>query len=343
MEQIDTLSFGCLLTENEDKEQIIRNIKAKTKKITEQDEKGNISYYYVGGYNKYSFWFNEQYCCLLITLQHRLIANKTETAIIEETTKAVTEYFGLTDKQLKIQKLNRIDYKQDYKIKNEEELEIIKFLLEKAVDKISKNYIKEVSNKDGFYKAKYTSNGSGFVEITFYDKGAEMLKLAKKGKITLAVANKYKGTFRTEIRIKNKRLNYEKYKNGTSKDIYNYYDKLVAKMYFDNYIAKILGKERFYRIDIAKELIKKAQTLKNNMKEKLCNLLEKINKNGFTKARDSYNNTKTFYEHLKRIRQLGINFLTFGSKLNEKKVTAESIDNFSVMEDTEITTTNVKY
>lgn len=341
MQEVDTLSFGCLLTDNENKEQIIENIKAKTKKITEKDKKGNINCYYVGGCNKYSFWFNEQYSCLLITLQHMVLANKTDVEIIEEITKAVTTYFGITAKQLKIQKLNRIDYKRDYKIKNEEELEIIKFLLEKAVDKVSKNYIKEVSNKDGFYKAKYTSNGSGFVEITFYDKGAEMLKLAEKGKTTLVVANKYKGTFRTEIRIKNKRLNYEKYKNGTSKDIYNYYNALVAKMYFDNYITKILGKERFYRIDIAIELIQKAKTLKNSMKDKLCDLLKKINKEGFTKARDSYKNKKTFSEYLKRIRQLGINFLTFGKKLNGKKVTAESIDNFGVMRETE--TTNVKY
>lgn len=328
MEMVDTLSFMCLFADNKDKEQIAKNIKSKTKRILNVEK---TDYFYVGKYYKYSFWFSEVFYCLVITLKHSLTIGKTDLQIIQKTTEEVTKYFGLNTKQMKVEKLSRIDYKNDYKIKNKEERQIIEFLLDIAVDKIGKNYVKEIETKEGFYKVRYRNKGSGYIEIIFYDKGKEMLQLARRHKISLAEAKKYKNIFRTEIRIKNRRLNYEKYKNGISKDIGNYYNTIMAKIYFDYYINKILGSEKFYRIDIAIKIIQKALTLKNSMKEKLCNLLKIINKKGFTEARESYKNKKTFREHINKLKNLGISFLTFGTHINGKKVKAESIENFGVM------------
>lgn len=328
MKEVDTLSFMCLFADNKDREQILNNIINKTKKILDEEK---TDCFYVGKYNKYSFWFSEEFYCLIITLKNSLTVGKTDLQIIQKTTEDITKYFNLNTEQIKIEKLSRIDYKKDYKIKNKEEKEIIKFLLDIAVDKIGKNYVKIIETNEGFYKVKYKNEGSGYVEIIFYDKENEMLQLAKKGKTTFAEASKYKGILRTEVRIKNRRLNYEKYKKGISKDIGNYYNAIAAKLYFDYYINKILGSERFYRIDIAIKIIQNVQTLKNNMKEKLCNLLKTINEKGFTKAKESYKNKKTFREHINKLKNLDISFLTFGTHINGKKIKAESIENFAIM------------
>jgi len=342
MENVDTLSFGCLLTENEHKEQIIQQIKNKLKLVHTEEE----SCCYVGKYeNKgYNFWFNDEYCCLIVTLEHKNIMAKTYKQIQKETSEDLNVYFELENAQIKIEKLNRIDFKNDFKYKNKQELKIIKYIIKTATDKISKNYKKQISEKDGFYKFKYSSEGSGYIEIVGYDKGKEMKKQYKKNKATKKEnkeeikkeIKKYKNTFRTEIRIKNGRLNYEKYKDGTSKDISNYYNVLVAKTYFDYYVTKILGKEKFYRIDKAIELIKQANELKNNMKEKLCNLIKDINENGYTKAKERYGEKrrKTFTAHLKKLAQLGINALTYATYIDGKKIEQESMENFGVMKDT---------
>lgn len=330
MKEIDTLSFMCLLANNIDRKQIVEKIKRKLKP---KYNKVRDDYFYIGKDKKYSFWFSEEFCCFIITLQHSLTVGKTDSEIIEETTKEVIKYFKLEPKQIEIQKLSRIDYKNDYKNKNEEERRIIEFILDIAVDKFGKNYIKKIEKKDGFYKVKYMSERSGYIEIIFYDKESEMLKKAKRNEITFAEAKKYENIFRTEIRIKNKRLNYEKYKNGISKDIVNYYNIIMAKMYFDYYINKILGSERFYRIDIAMRIIQKENTLKKSMKKKLCDLLKLICEKGFTKARESYKNKKTFNTHVKRIKSLGINILTFAIQIKGIKVEVESIDNFGQMKD----------
>ena len=204
MKEIDTLSFMCLLANNIDRKQIVEKIKRKLKP---KYNKVRDDYFYIGKDKKYSFWFSEEFCCFIITLQHSLTVGKTDSEIIEETTKEVTKYFKLEPKQIEIQKLSRIDYKNDYKIKNEEERRIIEFILDIAVDKFGKNYIKKIEKKDGFYKVKYMSERSGYIEIIFYDKESEMLKKAKRNEITFAEAKKYENIFRTEIRIKNKRLN----------------------------------------------------------------------------------------------------------------------------------------
>lgn len=67
------------------------------------------------------------------------------------------------------------------------------------------------------------------------------------------------------------------------------------------------------------------------MKEKLCNLLKTINEKGFTKAKESYKNKKTFREHINKLKNLDISFLTFGTHINGKKIKAESIENFAIM------------
>ena len=336
MKEIDTLSFGYLFNDNKDKEIIEQKIKQKSKRCY---SKARQEHYYVAKCNDYSFCYMEQFYCLIITLKHNLLLHRTDNEVKKMATKQVEKYFDIQNKNIKLDNLNRIDYKIDYTYNAEEELLIIKNVMEKATDKIYKSYKKEIREEKGFYKVRYTSAGSGYVEIIFYDKWNEMLKELKSGNITIDEALKYKNIFRTEVRIKNKKLNYEKYSKGTSKDIVNYYNEETAKMYMNNYTEKILGQEQFYRIDVATKIIQKAKNLKQNMKAKLCDLLSLINRKGFTYAKNSYNNAKTFITHLKRIKALGINVLTIDEQINGKKIEQEKMENFAKIQDKESVTT----
>ena len=232
--------------------------------------------------------------------------------------------------------LNRIDYKNDYTYSTEEQFLIIKNILEKTTNKLYKSYEKKVEKGNKFYKVKYTSSGSGYVEIIFYDKWNEMLERVRRGEITIEEARKYKNKFRTEVRIKNQKLNYEKYSKGISKDIINYYNRETAKMYMNNYTEKIVGKEQFYRIDIATKIIQRAKELKQNMKKKLCKLLSLINKKGFTYAKEKYKNRATFFTHIKRIKKLGINVLTYDKQIEGKTIEQENMENFTQVQNTEV-------
>ncbi len=324
---IDTLSFGVLFENSKNKIEIANNIRTK---LNMKYDKKTKEIVYVGRCKGYSFYFKNKYYFLAVSLKHELIEGKTKEEVVEETTYFINKYFNAGN-SLKANNLNRIDYKNDYKCKNEDEIEIVKNLFKKAVDKTSKKCNKIITSKDGFYKAKYTSKGSGCVEIACYDKGKEMLKQFKKGKYKKKEANKYTNIFRVELRIKNARLNYEKHKNGIAKDIANYYSREVAKQYFEYYVEKIFGKEKFYRIDVAVEMIQNEKTLKDSTKEKLCNLLNNINKNGYTKAIDSYKCRSTFLSYAKKVKELGINVLTFDRVINGKEMIQKCIDNFAII------------
>lgn len=102
----------------------------------------------------------------------------------------------------------------------------------------------------------------------------------------------------------------------------------MAEYYFNTYAEKIWYSEDFYRIDIALKIINNAKNLSKNMKEKLCNLLKAIHFLGFSYSQKLYDkkySRVTFREHIKRIRALGINPLTFKSTYS-----IEKIENFSL-------------
>lgn len=327
MEEVDTLSFGILFVENLNRKEIAKKIKQQMfKKYDEEGEE-----YYINKVENYSFYFKEKLYCLIITLQHNLIVGKTAEQIKLETGNMIRKHFALQNEDYTIDNLNRLDYKNDYVLKDEEELPIIKNILTKTVDKVGKNYVKSKDEKnEKFYKKKYRSKGSGYMEMVIYDKGKEMQLKAEKNECTYEEANKYKNVIRTEVRVKNGRLNYEKYKNGTSKSINNYYDLAVGCELYNYYVKKVFGKRKFYRIDIAIKIVQRAKQIKNKMKEKLCYFLKYINRFGMSKAKEKYNKT-TFRSYLKRLEELCVNAITFDRKINGKEIKAKEMENFAFM------------
>lgn len=167
----DTLTLNYLFGDRSDRVKVAIAIKNKLRVENEEEHT------YIGRYGKYTFYFTAEWYSLNVTLQHELVAGRTEKEIEHEATAVIKEYFGIDD--VKLKNLNRMDYKIDYKLKTEEEKEIIKNINEKAVD-TRYSYTKQITTQDGFYDAKFTKRNNKYVEIVIYDKEEEWKKYCKK-------------------------------------------------------------------------------------------------------------------------------------------------------------------
>lgn len=218
--------------------------------------------------------------------------------------------------------LNRIDYKVDYRVKSSTETKIFYDLLSIAPAKF--NGVVKSQRKTA---VKYCPK-TGYIELISYDKEKELRnKLRKKSPEEVFASNEslenYMGVIRTEVRVKNRKLNYNKKSWGLTKELSNYLQEDLADFYFEKYAEKVWFSEPFYRIDIAIEKIKIDGNIKGKMKEKLCALILRIHVYGFTKAQEFYENKyskATFNSHIKRIRSMGINPLTFSQMYDIEKM-----------------------
>lgn len=280
---------------------------------------------YSAGYPPISIYYNYTYHYINVTLDPRIVL---EHKPIADDYKAIEQYcdafirntLQIDNRYVKKVSLNRIDYNIDYKIKNDEEREIIYSLMKKC----RKDLYKVVRS---LFKSAITYNPEeGWVEIITYDKEMEEIQRYSYEDIIVLSEDEleYVGVFRTEVRIKNAKLNYNKTGSlGLEKDLSNYLCEDMKKMYWEKYAEKVWFSEDFYRLDKALEIVKNSN-LKDNMKKKLCALLRKINKYGYSQARSGYKCDDTFRNHIKAIRSLNVNPLTF-----ENTFKLEKIENFA--------------
>ena len=163
---------------------------------------------------------------------------------------------------------------------------------------------------------KYKPKSSNGIEIIVYFKD-EQLKKHKKKSIRIQL-KAFQNVIRVEVRDKNKRLNYnEKNTFKMEKTIDNYYKDNIADKHFSKYVEPIFYEEPFYRIDYALIAIKTDRRLTEKEAEKLCKLVTDINKKGFTKAKKEYGYCDdTFEKHIKLLRDIGINPLTFDENID---------------------------
>ena len=280
---------------------------------------------YCAGYPPVSVFYNYTYHYINVTIDPSIVLEHNPVAADYEAIQQYCDVFIRDVLQVwstfvKEVSLNRIDFNIDYKIKNEEEREIIYFLMRICRDDLYK--VVRLS-----YKSAITYNpNEGWIEIITYDK--EMQERQNYSYEDLIVLNEddleYVGIFRTEVRIKNAKLNYNKTASlGLEKCLSNYLCEDMKKFYWEKYAEKVWFTEDFYRLDKAIEIVKKSN-LKDNMKKKLCTLLRKINKYGYSQARSSYKCKDTFKNHINAIRHLNINPLTF-----EKTFKLEKMENFA--------------
>lgn len=192
----------------------------------------------------------------------------------------------------------------------------------------------------------HKEESSNYLEITIYNKTKEIEQKIADGTASKELLIKYKNIIRTEIKVKNGKLNSNKSQdqlnnkeNVRTKELETYYNKEALYTYYSNNAKKIFGTETFYRIDIAINKIKNSETIKPKMKDKLCSLLQLISKNGYSKAKQIWVDTfsiSTFNSHIRKIRELGINVVTFDETIDNTKIPYETMPNFSMLDNAEL-------
>lgn len=280
------------------------------------------AYLFTGKYDDYSLYYchyKYRSTYILVHIQHNLIASKSKDEVYEDTL-LLLDSIGVDTSYLKLKnKINRIDYKHDFECEDKPiaEKQAILNVLSKTRNSFNGIYKEKLEKGIGI---KYKPMSS-YIEIIVYDKEQERKDRLKNKKRTAQVElelKKYKNVFRTELRLKNKRLYYNK-KHTLKKDktLNNYYNEQVEDECFRRYVEPIFYTEPFYRIDYALTAIQTDCRLTEKEAKKLCKLVIDINEKGFTRAKQEYNYCDdTFEKHIKLLRSIGINPLTFDEDID---------------------------
>lgn len=375
-QETDTLRCGIgiklWLPNDNDRVVVLENIKKVSKLDIQEKEikrKGktvNIKLYgYISSYQQeydthkstlYSFYYSCNTGYLTVTLSNQSILARNENMIKKDIKQVMSKHFNIPDKYLETVDnfivLTRIDYKRDYYYHNFQEYSLIRQIIDIAPDTIMRDYYnKEIKRDDEQeYRVTYQSTTNRAAEFVLYNKDMEQLRKYQLKKIDDIQLSSYKNMFRSEVRIFNAKLNVEKCKSdGKDKTITNYKCLSSATEYFNKYSKQAFFDKPFYRIDVAKDMVNKS-SLKQNMKYKLCHLLELINENGYTKAKEIYkpkmvlNGTEikviddgkpkddtNFKRHIGRLLDLGISPLTIKTTwLGDNETTYTEIPNFTL-------------
>lgn len=299
----------------------------------------------------YSFKYIQRGWYLIVTVEHsEMIGVETAEELQEKVIYVVTNYFdiprsaivearvvidkkGKRKRQLKkldLVEINRIEYKTDYKLEcNDEEIavqDIIRIAPDnfnvyskglykyksKGSERINCTYIKDKNKK---YKKDYMA-------FTVYFKEYERLEAGDA-----EGAKKFQGIVRTEIKVKNARLNYER--KNRDKTLKNYFKEDMAHHYFKN-LEKIFYTENYYRLDVACLKIKANEGLPEFKKKRLCAFITRINEVGITDIQEEYD-PQTFRNYIKDIRNMGINPLCYSKNINGKEISIKQMLNFTVI------------
>ena len=177
---------------------------------------------------------------------------------------------------------------------------------------------------------------ANYMELCLYNKTKEIEMKVLEGKAFETEKERFENVFRTEVKIKNGKINSNISKDKMKdKSIETYYNKENTTELYNTPVQKIFGVNDFYRIDVAIKIIDKDKSIRKKTKAKLKTLLRKINKLGYTDAKEYWvkkYSEVTFRNHIKKIEALGINVLTFDKKINGLAVERDTIRNFTKLE-----------
>lgn len=245
-------------------------------------------YQFIGGMPPFSLFYNGNSNYLNVEVCPRLLLQRNpcedDVELIENPMKSfVFNDLSVPRHYVKSVTLNRIDYNCDYKMTDEEE-PIIYNLMSKTTSSLNKVVKTEME-----YAISYTP-ANGYVEIMTYNKEKQLLSVRYRDYVTEEELERFRGVMRTEVRIKNRKLNY--YKNDNNwllpKELARYLSENMKKYFWEKYAEKVWFTEPFYRIDVAIKMVKENNSLTNYSKTILCDVLRRINKNGYTRASKHY-------------------------------------------------------
>ena len=261
--EVDTLSMLVdvkkWIPNERAREYVLKQIKKKSvleKKYIEKIVDGDIQKIEDTYYNsrikyadkkhtKYAFSFRCLTSYLTITLAHSTVLGQNEESIISNVKKEMFKHFKINEKYLNninsSKKLGRIDYKRDYRYKDEEVYEMIIHIIKIAPDAIVRNnYYKDYkANNERAYIVVYKSKSNRTAEFVIYDKQKERMQKYVNKQISNCSGDEYIDehfqTIRFEVRIFNQKLNALKGK-GIPKEIASYKNKEMAERLFNFYL-----------------------------------------------------------------------------------------------------------
>lgn len=359
MKHLDTLDIEIAV-----KPEVKEKIKSKLAPIN--DTGYGIGGAYIGEHPSglYSFFYICMCFILIVKVKHQAMVGIDSAEVLQEQLiNMITEYFEIsrddiedivqvydTTQKVKIKTktgkeiskiiggqqirveniaINRSEYKNDYRTKNADEILAIQDIQRISAEKYYsyEQFLYDYSeNENSRINSVYAKDGSGYVAVTGYFKEYEQSEKEKPES-----AEKYKGIFRTEVKLKNGHLNYKKDSKQREKTLKKYFNEDVAREYFEKYAQKIYYTEPYFRIDIAISKIYESKKLKEYMKVRLGEFLTRINEVGITEASKEYN-PRTFRNYIKKVREMGINPLCFSKFINGKKIETRKMDNFVMFE-----------
>lgn len=310
--------------------------KHTTVKVKGEQVPDKQTYYFNSTFRGYTIYYNVRKYYLHIMCQHSAILGKAKKEIIDDI-KNIFRQFGVADKYIqkldRVVKLERIDIKRDHRYIDEQHLALLKYIVEIAPETIVNGNYQKQDEKDEHpdidefdeieYMKKFKSESNRTAEFVIYDKYLERLSEFNKGLITQEELEQYERVIRFEVRIKNEKLkSLARNENwGLDRDIDNYKDENVADELFEYYAEQVFGKEKIWRLDVAKRKIRNvSDEILTPYKKKECRkVLNDINKKGFTRAKAEYQFPSAFGDRIKDIRALGINILTIPTTWTDKE------------------------
>lgn len=171
-----------------------------------------------------------------------------------------------------------------------------------------KNYLELLYKHDFSYRhAKihnkynssfYMATKRGSYNLNFYSKYEQMDKKDEK----------WKGTFRLELQIKKSKIKRECVKNKIERKIENYWIEKAMDKYFFEFLQNFLHKGNYYRLDVAENMILNSD-YSGYMKNRLIDFIRKINKDGMSEIKKTYNYA-TRRNYIKKLEKLNINPVT---------------------------------
>lgn len=174
---------------------------------------------------------------------------------------------------------------------------------------------------------------SNYLEIELYNKDLQVRHLVEIGKANKRQIKKYENIFRTEVRLRNGKLNANKQKGiKATKELQEYYREETTTEIYNAIVKKIFGTLDFYRIDKALMHIRNNSVARPETVEKLCGLVNTINRFGYSTAKQIWikkYSENTFRNHIKEIEKLGMNILTFDRRIDGLEIKRETIKNFT--------------
>lgn len=228
--------------------------------------------------------------------------------------------------------LFRIDYKYDIRFQNDLEIAIFYEIISKTKDRCHNlNKIKpDDKDKTSLYyrpNDKIDNNGK---------------KHFKRGRMNLNCYHRYYKThkeedryvIRVEVQVFAKKINEEYNKYHIAKELVKYWNEDSYSKYMRVY-EDVLYTQDYYRIDVAINKVKEVKRMRPATKKRICRLLELINKLGESKGRKKFSkeySQSSFYRDMAKLKELGINPITFGDIEENTFKDIECLKNFLAKE-----------